>query len=90
MYVNVSIHEYLRALMGFHKWNTTFTLDPRVPINDPTDSKKDYVPRGIGNQVTVEFNLLHRFHCAISAKDENYTKDFTIEKYKKCLSPDKS
>ena len=90
MYVNVSIHDYLRALMGFHKWNTTFTLDACVPINDPTDSKKDYVPRGIGNQITVEFNLLYCFHCAISAKDEKYTEDFMIENYKKYLSPDKS
>ena len=90
MYVNVSIHDYLRALMGFHQWNTTFTLDPRVPINDPTDSKKDHVPRGIGNQVTVEFNLLYRFHCAISAKDEKYTEDFMIENYKRILSPDET
>ena len=62
MYVNVSIHDYLRALMGFHQYDTTFTLDPRVAINDPKDSKKDIVSRGIGNQVTVEFNLLYRFH----------------------------
>ena len=79
IYVNISIHDYLRALMGFHQYKTTFTLDPRVAINDK--DKKDSVSRGIGNQVTVEFNLLYRFHCAISLKDESYTEDVFREEY---------
>ena len=74
MYIQVSIHDYLRALMGFHQFNTNFTLDPRINM---TDHKN--VSRGLGNQVTVEFNLLYRFHCAISLKDEKYTEDFMKE-----------
>lgn len=70
MYVQISVHDYLRALMGFHQFDTNFTLDPRADF----DQKK--TSRGIGNQVTVEFNLLYRFHCAISLKDEAYTEDF--------------
>ncbi|KAK6220812.1 hypothetical protein LQW54_001730 [Pestalotiopsis sp. IQ-011] len=70
MYVQISVHDYLRALMGFHQFNTTFTLDPRADFDQRRTS------RGIGNQVTVEFNLLYRFHCAISQKDEQYTKEF--------------
>ncbi|KAG5804232.1 hypothetical protein H9Q74_008603 [Fusarium xylarioides] len=70
MYIQISVHDYLRALMGFHQFNTNFTLDPRADF----DQKK--TSRGIGNQVTVEFNLLYRFHCAISLKDEKYTEDF--------------
>ncbi|KAK2616823.1 hypothetical protein QQS21_000200 [Conoideocrella luteorostrata] len=70
MYIQVSVHDYLRALMGFHQFNTNFTLDPRADF----DQKK--TSRGIGNQVTVEFNLLYRFHCAISLKDEAYTEEF--------------
>jgi len=73
MYIQISIHDYLRALMGFHKYGTNFTLDPRTDINNHT------VTRGIGNQVTVEFNLLYRFHCAISIRDEAYTEDFMRE-----------
>ncbi|KAI9723451.1 MAG: hypothetical protein M1828_004181 [Chrysothrix sp. TS-e1954] len=68
LYINVSIHDYLRALMGFHQWNTNFTLDPRINNKN--------VSRGIGNQVTVEFNLLYRFHCAISKNDESFTEKF--------------
>ncbi|KAK2678791.1 hypothetical protein RAB80_003972 [Fusarium oxysporum f. sp. vasinfectum] len=70
MYIQISVHDYLRALMGFHQFDTNFTLDPRADF----DQKK--TSRGIGNQVTVEFNLLYRFHCAISRKDEAYTEDF--------------
>ncbi|KAL8867169.1 MAG: hypothetical protein Q9174_005832, partial [Haloplaca sp. 1 TL-2023] len=77
IYVNISIHDYLRALMGFHQYNTNFTLDPRINI---TDHKN--VSRGLGNQVTVEFNLLYRFHCAISQKDEQYTESLMTETMK--------
>lgn len=70
MYIQISVHDYLRALMGFHQFDTNFTLDPRADF----DQKK--TSRGIGNQVTVEFNLLYRFHCAISLKDEAYTESF--------------
>jgi hypothetical protein len=73
MYIQISIHDYLRALMGFHNYNTNFTLDPR------TDIKNHTVTRGLGNQVTVEFNLLYRFHCAISLKDEKYAEEFLRE-----------
>lgn len=34
------------------------------------------VPRGIGNQVSAEFNLLYRFHSAISQRDEKWTNQF--------------
>ena len=60
--------------MGFHEFNTDFTLDPRVAM---TDHKN--VSRGLGNQVTVEFNLLYRFHCAISKRDEEFTEKFMKE-----------
>ncbi|KAL9064876.1 MAG: hypothetical protein Q9157_007672 [Trypethelium eluteriae] len=70
MYIQISVHDYLRALMGFHQFDTNFTLDPRSDF----DQKK--TTRGLGNQVTVEFNLLYRFHCAISLKDERYTEDY--------------
>jgi len=81
MYIQVAIHDYLRALMGFHQWDTNFTLDPRLDIDHHN------VSRGIGNQVTVEFNLLYRFHCAISVNDENYTKKF-MQKMLKIDNPD--
>jgi hypothetical protein len=56
MYIQVSIHDYLRALMGFHAYDTNFTLDPRVNMAEHKN-----VSRGLGNQVTVEFNVCGSF-----------------------------
>ena len=86
MYVNISIHDYLRALMGFHQFDTNFTLDPRISVNE--NNKRDSVSRGIGNQVTTEFNLLYRFHCAISKSDEDYLEAY-MKKLFSPLFPDK-
>jgi hypothetical protein len=33
-------------------------------------------PRGIGNQVSVEFNMIYRWHCAISNQDEAWANNF--------------
>lgn len=76
IYIQISVHDYLRALMGFHQFDTNFTLDPRADF----DQKK--TTRGMGNQVTVEFNLLYRFHCAITLKDEAYTEEYMEKKLK--------
>ena len=83
LYIQVSIHDYLRALMGFHQYDTNFTLDPRV-----NQSKAKDVSRGLGNQVTVEFNLLYRFHCAISLGDEDYLEKYLQEYFEKKKNPD--
>lgn len=83
IYIQVSIHDYLRALMGFHQYDTNFTLDPRV-----NQSKAKEVSRGLGNQVTVEFNLLYRFHCAISLGDEEYLEKYLEEEFEKKSKPD--
>ncbi|KAL0465912.1 hypothetical protein QR685DRAFT_548000 [Neurospora intermedia] len=78
LYIQVSVHDYLRALMGFHQYDTNFTLDPRV-----NQSEAKEVSRGLGNQVTVEFNLLYRFHCAISRGDEEYLENYLEEYFEK-------
>ena len=64
--------------MGFHNYDTNFTLDPRLVMKDHPECT-----RGLGNQVTVEFNLLYRFHCAISGKDEAYAETFIREAFGK-------
>lgn len=42
----------------------------------PDSLVKDGAERGIGNQVTSEFNLLYRFHATISQRDEKWLDDF--------------
>ena len=74
LYVNISLHDYLRGLTNTHHSRSDWTLDPRVIVNKPFDDEG--VPRGIGNQVSAEFNLLYRFHSVISLRDEKWLNEF--------------
>lgn len=83
LYVNISLHDYLRAITNTHHSASDWTLDTRVPIKDPKDEEE--LPRSVGNQVSVEFNLLYRFHSCISKKDERCINNFFLK-----LFPDRN
>lgn len=46
----------------------------------------DGTPRGIGNQVSAEFNLVYRWHSATSLKDEQWTEKIYKELFGKPAS----
>lgn len=77
LYVNISLHDYLRAITNTHSTKSDWTLDPRVDITKQYDGEG--VPRGVGNQASVEFNLLYRFHSCISKKDEGWINNFFLK-----------
>ncbi|KAI6090870.1 heme peroxidase [Hypoxylon rubiginosum] len=77
LYINICLHDYLRAITNTHHSNSDWTLDPRVEIGKQFDGEG--VPRGVGNQVSVEFNLLYRFHSCISKKDERWLNNFFLK-----------
>lgn len=74
MYVSITLGDYMRAIMNLHHTNTDWGIDPRVEIGKQYDGEG--IPRGLGNQVSVEFNVLYRFHSCISKRDERWTNDF--------------
>jgi hypothetical protein len=37
----------------------------------------DGAPIGVGNQVSVEFNFLYRWHSTVSERDDKWTQAFT-------------
>ncbi|KAI1259137.1 heme peroxidase [Xylariaceae sp. FL1019] len=76
LYINISLHDYLRAITNTHHSKSDWTLDPRVDIKQYDG---EGVPRGVGNQVSVEFNLLYRFHSCISKKDERWINGFFLK-----------
>ncbi|KAI1843275.1 hypothetical protein JX266_010629 [Neoarthrinium moseri] len=77
LYINICLHDYLRAITNTHHSKSDWTLDPRVEIGKQYDGEG--VPRGVGNQVSVEFNLLYRFHSCISQKDERWINGFFLK-----------
>ncbi|UNI17110.1 hypothetical protein JDV02_003486 [Purpureocillium takamizusanense] len=77
LYVNICLHDYLRAITNTHHSKSDWTLDPRVDIGKQYDGEG--VPRGVGNQVSVEFNLLYRFYACILKKDEGWINNFFLK-----------
>ena len=71
LYMNITLLDYLRTIVNLNRSNTTWTLDPRVAMPTTVMGEKT-APRGVGNQVSCEFNLVYRWHSAISAKDEKW------------------
>ena len=53
---------------------SSWVLDPRESFSEVFD--KGIFPEGMGNQVSVEFNLIYRWHSTISNKDEQWSQDF--------------
>lgn len=80
MYINISVHDYLKVLMQLHPENTAWTLDPRKEIpGGLLSTKEQEIRRGIGNQVSAEFNLLYRFHSPISRRDTKWSESFLAQ-----------
>ncbi|CRK31341.1 hypothetical protein BN1723_015743 [Verticillium longisporum] len=74
LYVNIILGDYLRTILNLNRnpIPSDWRLDPR------TDFKvfdSEGIPRGIGNQVSVEFNMVYRWHSAISGSDETWTNE---------------
>ena len=74
MYVNISLHDYIRGITNIHHSDSTWTLDPRIEVTATKDTPA--VERGVGNMVSAEFNLLYRFHPATSDRDNKWTGEF--------------
>lgn len=73
MYINICLHDYLRGLTNTHHSASTWALDPRI---EKSQFDGEGAPRGVGNQVSAEFNLLYRFHSTISLRDEKWLEEF--------------
>ena len=57
LYMNITLLDYLRTIVNLNRSNTTWTLDPRAEMGKEVMGEAS-APRGIGNQVSCEFNLV--------------------------------
>lgn len=73
LYVNIILHDYVRTILNLHATDSSWTLDPRTDCESIFDEHG--VPSGIGNQVSVEFNLVYRWHSTISERDATWVED---------------
>ncbi|KPM39214.1 Psi-producing oxygenase A [Neonectria ditissima] len=75
LYINIVLGDYLRTILNLNRSPvaSNWKLDPREDFDTVFD--EEGTPRGIGNQVSVEFNMIYRWHSATSAQDEKWTND---------------
>ncbi|KAK2469200.1 hypothetical protein H9L39_19181 [Fusarium oxysporum f. sp. albedinis] len=75
LYINIILGDYLRTILNLNRnpIHSDWKLDPREDFDTVFDSEG--TPRGIGNQVSVEFNMIYRWHSATSAQDEKWMNE---------------
>lgn len=70
LYVNIILKDYLRTILDLQREQTSWSFYPRNRPKDSVFIKS--IPEGNGNQISVEFNLLYRWHSTISQRDEQW------------------
>lgn len=67
LYMNLILQDYVRnTILNMTRSQSEWQLDPRIDIKG--------LPMGVGNQVSAEFNLIYRWHSAISERDAKWTE----------------
>lgn len=77
LYVNIVLVDYVRTILNLNRVDSSWILDPRTEEGKSLLSKP--TPEAVGNQVSVEFNLIYRWHCGMSQRDDKWTTDMLTE-----------
>ncbi len=75
LYVNIILNDYVKTILNFNRTESSWTLDPRSDFDQVFD-RSTGIPMGVGNQVSIEFNLIYRWHACVSERDALWTEDF--------------
>lgn len=73
LYINCILKDYVRTILNLNRSESIWDLDPRIQIGKSIFG--DGATQGVGNQVSAEFNLVYRWHAAISQRDDKWTQD---------------
>ncbi|KAG0695853.1 heme peroxidase [Suillus ampliporus] len=68
-FVQIILTDYVGGILGLVRDGLTWRLDPLQEFREETHSVSQ---RGAGNAISLEFNMLYRWHAAISRKDEEW------------------
>ncbi|KAI2466477.1 linoleate diol synthase precursor [Annulohypoxylon bovei var. microspora] len=74
LYVNIILKDYVRTILNVNRSDSTWDLDPRSREKKNAFNSNP-APEATGNQVSVEFNLVYRWHSALSKRDEKWVTD---------------
>ncbi|KAG6879814.1 hypothetical protein C0992_011365 [Termitomyces sp. T32_za158] len=70
-FMNVILGDYVGAILGLVVDGTGWRLDP---LMDMRESDHSVSQRGKGNVVSIEFNLMYRWHATLSEQDAIWTE----------------
>ncbi|OCH92406.1 heme peroxidase [Obba rivulosa] len=95
-FVQVILGDYVGAILGLDRDGSAWRLKPLEPVREP---HHEFLPLGHGNAVSIEFNLLYRWHATTSLQDEQWTQqafkklfgdkdpaNVTVDDFKKAVS----
>ncbi|KAL0563971.1 hypothetical protein V5O48_018086 [Marasmius crinis-equi] len=70
-FVQIILGDYVGAILGQVRDGHDWRLDPLMEVRQ---ANHELAPRGEGNVISIEFNLLYRWHATLSQEDEQWTK----------------
>ncbi|BGP18046.1 hypothetical protein JCM10213_008418 [Rhodosporidiobolus nylandii] len=76
-FLNIVVRDYIRVILNLNRTASGWSLAPNTASRSFPNG---WTPRGVGNSCSAEFNLVYRWHAAISQKDERWIEDLFKEK----------
>tara|TARA_R110002003_G_scaffold70_10_gene6389 strand:+ start:16379 stop:17170 length:792 start_codon:yes stop_codon:yes gene_type:complete len=73
LYIQIVLNDYVRTILNLQRVESSWNLDPRIDVEEVLGTKN--IEKATGNQVSVEFNLIYRWHSTISVKGERWLND---------------
>ncbi|KAF9070659.1 heme peroxidase [Rhodocollybia butyracea] len=81
-FMKVILGDYVGAILGLARDGLSWRLDT---LEEMRRLSHEFAPRGEGNVVSLEFNLLYRWHATLSRQDKAWTDKMFKETVKKSL-----
>ncbi|PLW12028.1 hypothetical protein PCANC_20450 [Puccinia coronata f. sp. avenae] len=70
-FVQIILHDYLQAILGSVQADSDWSLDPRTQIKTLLGT----TPKAVGNSVSIEFNILYRWHSCLSMRQTQWLEE---------------